>query len=823
MSKCRRFLIILIVAALGALALAEHKFTPAATYEREPRRFRWGPIALKKAEPGSETIQTVRYAGTVGADYTDTKYYTHRRAIVGGKGLNWNPHRCRDANGQSLAALLSPGLYAFYPDASRTGYAILPELAAAMPEDVTAEYAGRMDIRADETGRAWRIALNREARWSLTGEAMSWLAIHGDIDALDFDITADDYIYSLRQLMEPKLNNPNAARFFDGDLALHNARNFRDSGQVTYEPLKTTAEAALEAGLALCLDMDFWNLTDAPDEAGRPAPKYVPIDDETLYRDPDAEEETWYSAKALFDTQLAEGMPYESYQQQYLVITRTAPLTEWADVGVQKVDDYTIDLIFENPVTEAAFRLPYGLREGFLVFEPIYEACKSYYDEEGQPVDTEAEAASIATDYATAAEKIASCGPYAMTRFDAEQGLTLARDDSWYGYRDTLHGGMYQADAVEITFFNDRNAARDAFRRGALDIVALDPSEVSAYSGNANLLFTPDSYTTRLTLCTEYSKLIGRTGNSQILMVDEFREAIAWALDRGQLARLAGGRLTYGLLSSSYVCDPLTGATYRASEPAKQAIHDGVAHNLSRARALMQLAYDRAVAAGIYDGLLPVAITLRLNRDDARSRQVAEAIQSQIKAACVGTTLERNISVKVVYDPHCYQTNYGGDADAIFAAWGGDALDPYSLFYLCYTDAPDGTGQQMEFGYNTGIISLTLNCDGRDITASLRGWARWAGGEAMPELNRALGLFTDYSYETRCAFLAAMETCYLHWNPTIPLCERGSAALFSRRVTPAILHPANPVTGDGGIAFTTFQYDDKSWAEYIQNNPAPNP
>ncbi len=802
--------------------MAEAKFRPAESYERELRRFQWGPIAMEKLDDDDEAIQQERYSGKSGTDYTDKHFYTYRSAIVEGAGLTWNPQRCQTDDEKMLAELLAPGLYSFYPDSSRTGWAILPELAAEMPEDVTTEYAGQMGIAEGETGKAWRIALNKDARWSLTDKAMSWIHRHGDVTMMDFDITADDYLYSLRQLLDPRLDNPGAARFCEGEFALYNAVGYRESGKTTYEPLEITAEEALASGLSLYLDMDFWNLAGAPDEQGRPAPQYVSIEDDTRYLDSDITDinadDAWMSAKALFDSFLANGMPYESYQRAYLRIAHTAPLTTWEDVGIRKTDDYTIDLIFAEPVTDADWRLPYGLRDGWLVFEPLYEACKSYYDAEGKQVKSEDDAFTISTIYGTDFTQTASYGPYAMTRSNEQEGIFLARDDSWYGYRDDLHTGMYQTDAVEIVFLPDHASVMNAFLRGELDDVVLIPSEVSHYEDSPYLRFFPDSQTTKLTLNTDYDKLLGRGDNSQLLVVDEFREALACAIDRDTIALICGGRAAHGLLSSSYIWNPVTGASYRESAPGRQVVDTRTTYNPEKARSLMQLAYDRAVAAGIYDGLSPIAITIRVEREDDLTRQVFSALQEQISSACAGTALEPYLKLKMAVDAHCYETNYGGDADAIFSTWSGSTLDPYSIMGACYTDSPDGSGQQMEYGYNTGVISLTIDCDGQQVTASLRGWARWTRGDVMTELDEALGHFSDYSYTTRSAILAGMEACCLNWNATIPLYDRGKTTLFSQRYVPAVDKPYNPVVRDGGLAFTTYQYDDGDWAAYIQEH-----
>ena len=96
------------------------------------------------------------------------------------------------------------------------GYEFVCELAAEDPEDITADYAGDetwgVPAGADE-GYAWRITLNPDAKWE-----------NGS------PITADDYIYSMQQLLNPEMNNLNASAFYRS-VSIVNAENYAKSGQ----------------------------------------------------------------------------------------------------------------------------------------------------------------------------------------------------------------------------------------------------------------------------------------------------------------------------------------------------------------------------------------------------------------------------------------------------------------------------------------------------------------------------------------------------------------------------------------------------------------
>ena len=836
--------VLMLSMLIMSFAGAESRFRAADSYEPGERTYTFGPIHLTRADAVENVVSSVRFPGTAGRDYTDKKHYTFNVSLPKGAELNWNPQIRLNEEDQMIADLLCPGLYGFYLDEACEGYAVLPEMAAGMPEDVTEEYYGQMDVMAGDVARAWRIPLNPEARWSLTEEAMSFLQSEDEdlLQSVDFDITADDYLYSMRQLLDSRMYNPFSDLFCEGGMSVHNAGSYRTNGQVRYDPLETTAEEAIAAKETVCLDMDFWDLVDAVDAEGGRAPEYVPIDDDTLYRDDSVEDEgapeAWISAKYLYETYLASGCPYESYQKECLTILRVAPDAAWEDVGIRKVDDYTIDLIFEQPIEDASFAIPYCLRQNWLVFEPLFEASKSFLDIEGKPVEVESEAVTIATDYGSVLEKTASCGPYNMAHFTSGEHVVLERDDSWYGYRDDRHLGMYQADALSIVFNGDHSAAMKAFQTGLLDEIALTAGDMFNYRRSKHLRLSPSSNTTKVTFNTNYKKLVSRYTNSQVLVIDEFREALAWVLNRQVIVMscVPGDSPCFGLLNDSYIGNPHAGTTYRGSEGGMRALTGlyGITYgeggdyatldeacdaitgfNLVKAQDLMQLAYDKAVAAGIYDGLADITIELRVQKNEERTKKMFEYLNQQLQRVCAGTTFKDKVSLIMTIDPEYYFTNYDGNADVVFTTWGGSILDPYGIFKACYTDTPDGTGLQMEFGFDTDAVRLSFDCDGREVTASLRNWSRWAAREEVPDIDAELGRFTDYDYDTRNAFIGGIEACLLNWHTTIPLYARNDVSLLSLRVHPGCDHSVNPVVGDGGLAYMTFDYDDEEWAAHI--------
>ena len=825
-------LVLALCMVTGVMSALAEGFTPAASYDPGERKFDGGEINTVAVAAGGGSIDTVAYAGEEGKDYTDEKVYTYNDYIASTTSMDWNPQTWETTDDGNIMAMMTMGFYDIVLNADKTGYAFIPEMAAEMPVDVTSEYVGKFGVKEGETNKAFRIALNQDATWQ-NGEK----------------ITADDYIYSMQQQLNPKMLNRRADSYYAGDMIVYNAKNYLYSGKTSYDLITDTAENLIAAGNDIYLDMDFWGVTGAPDAEGNAAPKYVNITDDTMYRDAAVEDENaneaWVSAKYIFDNYLAEGASYNSYAAQYLYTAAIAPETAWEDVGLVKVDDYTIDLILEKAVEESSFYMPYNLGSTWLVYKPLFEECKSFFDAEGKAVETEEEAVTVSTDYCKSLEKTIGYGPYKLTYFELDKQITFERNEEWYGYRDGKHKGQYQADNYSITVLSDHATQMMAFEAGQVDSVGLQSDDMEKYASSAYIVYEPQSYTTKVSFNTNYEKLLGRGTGSQILVIDEFREAFALAIDRQHFATAftAAGTAGFGLLNYQYVYNPFTGEAYRDSEGAKEAMVSlyGVkygegtdyatldeayaamtGYNLDLAREKMGEAYTKAVEAGIWDGETPITIDFRVYQNDTIYVQMFTYFDTQLKAAAEGTGFEGKISLTMTVDDDYYNTNYSGNADIIFTTWGGAAMAPFTMMNQCYTDAADGSGNQMEYGFDTDKIALTIKVDGKEITDSLRNWTNWVGNSTDEALVGAItaeiGPMNSYDYATRCAFLAVCEKCFLSYYTTTPVYYRNVASLHSQKVNYATYQYVMNVSF-GGLRYYTFNYDDTEWADFIASNP----
>ena len=810
-----------MVLAMGSMSWADE--TEDQQYTTDGNTVYAGSVTTQEGEDGAGELNYNLYKGEEGKDYTDEKVYTYNDYIAGTTNMKWGTVNWETNEDSYVLSKITSGFYNFYLNDTKDGWAIGCDLASELPVDVTSDYVGSYGIEEGDTAKAWKITLNPDACWE---------------DGTP--INADSYIYSYQQLLDPIMLNRRADSLYAGDFQIYGAKNYVYQGRTSFNALGETVEDYLANGgdeSQLYVDVtSFWNVT-AEDGS-----QYVSITDETPIRDEAVEDENadeaYVSGKYLYETYLAPGAPNADNAADY-VGTMQAYEADYSfdNVGIFKTGDYEIVFVTTSPVASPDYYVPYNLSSTYLVYEDLWESCKTYFNSNGDQVDADSDdIASITTNYGTSAETTMSFGPYRLDYFELDKQITFTRNDNWFGYKDGKHTGMYQADNISCQVIAEQSTALLAFLNGEIDNVSLVASDMSTYGSSDYIRYTPQSYTTKLTFNTDMAKTTER--GTQILTNLNFRKAFSYAIDRNTFAAAytSAGTAGFGMLNNLYVYDPYTGATYRDSEGAKEALcnlygmtwgEDGdyedldeayeaiTGYDITYAQSLMQQAYDECVADGLYDGESNVEIELRVYQSDDVYVQMFNYLNSCLQAACEGTGFEGKVSMKMVVDADYYETNYSGGADMIFTTWGGATYSPWTVLYECYCDASDGSGQQMEYGFDTSAINVVIDVDGATFTQPLQTWALWADGDVNTVLTSddgsvTLDAFADYSYDTEAEIYGKLEYALLSYYTTTPLYYRNSGSLVSQKGDYAVTQYVDLVEF-GGIEYYTFDYDDTEW------------
>ena len=791
-------------------------------------------MVLSLAACGSNNAETTAPAATeapaVEAPTGPVYNYTYRTSSTA-LGNNWNPHAWEVNIEQSMMNYILAPLCTMSIEDSLNGVYQWIWVAADSVTDVTADHQDdltKYEVTLPEgqtaedttTGFVFEIKLNEDMKWE-----------DGD------PINADDYIYSMKALLDPDMKNYRANLYYAGESAVAGgAKYYFSKDEGTYETLASQGYASIEDAIAAgeTVYMDIWNLwgmAGAVDAEGNECPQWLDVTDEHKYIDPADNSEV--SAADIYAGYAPYLQPGGGYDATVYVANEDMGAT-YDVVGCYKVDDYTIRYVTQTAIDYYYFLT--SCTSNWLVHEETYEAGK----------DTTG--ALVTTDYCTSVETSMSCGPYRLESLQPDKQAVYVKNENYYLYTHNDDGTMtavteylvdgenvpaYQADRIIIDVM-DPDAAKQAFLKGELSDWTPQADDLVTYATSEQLYKEPETYTMSFFFdcgLEDLKEMDNSKGNqnSVVLSNINFRKAFSLAIDRDEYVGATEGFVpAYSMLNSLYYYDVYNdpSSSYRNSDPAKQAIvnlygvaygegtpyadldaaHDSInGYNLTEAQLLMKQACDELVAEGLYTAGDPIHIRIGwakgalTSADNQQVTLMNKYINSAIEGSGFGTiTLEPVGNIN---------NRYGDVANGEYAigygAWGGAAFYPFRNFQV-YCD-PDQYDINEAGCWDPTTATLTINVEGEDITKT---WQDWSG--CMVGSGDLAGL----SFEAKLQILATMEEEYLKFFYRIPLASTTLPFMMSyqcNQYTPDY----NIMYGFGGLELMTFNYTDAEWTEFL--------
>ena len=567
----------------------------------------------------------------------DTADYTYRTA-VNSMPTGWNNHTYQSNDATYVMNYAEDALYVFDYNESKDGYKIVNGMANAAPKDVTSSYIGKYGIEEGAEHQVYEIELK------------TWLKYdNGD------PITANDFVESVKLLLNPAAANYRADSMYSGNLKIHNAENYLKGGTYGYSNM-VSADYLDEEYVALdsfevvdgYYQLDgkdiVLNIKDGANWGSALSLYYsygyitVNVDDYlALEAAADADgnvkltPELYMSAANL----VAELHGYENaeayavdegdyaYQeiQEMLYYGYVFPELDFSEVGFFAKNDKTLVIVLDKPLT--GFYLNYALCTNFfLVHVPTYLACESM--EGGVYTNT----------YGTSVDTYVGHGPYALTTFIDGSEMKLTRNSHWHGYYEKEHEGQYMTTAVSYKQVSEAATRLEMFLKGELDGYGLQAEDMADYQGSDFTYYTEGDSTWFIALNPNEEALAtaeanaspatpGNTVVKRIICIKEFRQALSFSLDRAaySLALDPTGAPAKALYGNMIISDPENGVAYRTTDEAKQVIVDFwgltndigegkeyatideaiesiTGYDLAGAKELFNIAYDKAVEAG---------------------------------------------------------------------------------------------------------------------------------------------------------------------------------------------------------------------------------
>ena len=754
---------------------------------------------------------------------------------------NWNELTSQDNNDRQILDYLTSPFFEYDFKRDESGkilpgeYDVRYSFATGL-KDVSEQY----DKQAG-SAYVWEITVRDDGKWN---------------DGTQID--AGDFVYSMQQLLDPKFKNVRADSYYNGALVIKNAKNYVFQGSKGTFAANTVFDK-YESNLDSKLRVEFFddNAKVKSDFTSQMAGRGATNIQEALalFQDvPTSLTEKTLAAlngktlqeikqnaalKATWDELIVWWEEGEDGALQFTVCDHTWADVEFSDVGISAPNDKTIILQLEQPLQllkedgSLSYKAAYNLAALPLVKEDLYERCKK------SPVQG---ATLWTSNYHTSVQTTASWGPYMLTQFQAGKRYVLEKNENWYGWASGLYDGQYQTDKIECETIAEYNTAWMAFKKGNIDEIGIDVSIAADYKNSPRAYFTPSDFVASLQLQSSKEALEKRqkTGfNKTLLAYPEFRKALSLGLDRDAYAKACttsslGG---LGLFNSMHYYDVANGKVYRESDEAKRvlcnvydvdveqfesldAAVDSISGlNLPQARALVNRAYEKALAANEIKSTDKVLLTFGSAVDNETSRRSYENLRAQWIALMVGTPLEGKFDVEfdASFGDAWADDFKGGAYDICSGGWVNAAWDPGYLL-MAYLDPAWMYSAAWEtdkvllthtmYGVNTDGQVTNQATDSYTATHNLQKWWELLNGEWQS------GVLKE---EFRVSLIAALEEQVLTHYYTVPIYNRYDASLISYKIDHAT-YEYNTFMGYGGLRYLKYNYNDGEWKDYLSKN-----
>ncbi len=764
---------------------------------------------------------------------------------------NWNELTYKDNNDTQIMNYLGSSFFSYDFKFDENGDPIPGEFvmkyeAATKLEDVSADYVGdKWGIKEGATGMAYKITLREDLKWD---------------DGTP--IKAEDFVYTIEQLLDPKFQNYRADTMYIGGTVLVNAQNYAKQGQTVPEPadnIFTTYSADLDSklffhlapksdtfpaqaafrgimGFAASHDLAFTQsyLVSKVNNAAFTTDIAAAMEGKSL-----AEIKADAAMKAAWDALIGWWQTEPNEELHFFTTEYTYPETKFEDVGIFVGDsEYEIVLVLAKALPllkedgSLSYQAAYNMASLPLVHKEKYEANK---------VAPSTGTTLWTTTYNTSVETTASWGPYKLESFQPGTQYVLTRNENWYGYAQEENKGLYQTDKIVCDTIKEWNAAWLKFQAGQIDGIGIDVSIADDYKGSERAYFTPDDYVASLQLQSSKDGLKAREEagiNKTLMSYTDFRKALSLAINRAEFATktTTSSKAGFGLFNSMHYYDVENGGVYRNSDEAKKvlcnvyavdytkydnldkAVESITGYNLDEARKLVDKAYDEALAAGD----IKAGDKVKLTMGSGAINEVVTRRFNYIKDAWLelvkGTKLEGKLEFDEIKDfGDAWADDFmAGDYDVCMGGWTGAAWDP-GYFLLAYI----GPGTMFSEGWDTANTMMTFTMKGvgeggSDITETM-GLLDW-----YDCLNGASDAKYDWSANAleqsqRLQLIAALEEQVLAHYYSVPLYNNFSASLLSYKVD-YITYEYNTFMAYGGMKYMKYNFTDAEWAAEVAKN-----
>ena len=725
--------------------------------------------------------------------------------------------------------------------------------AATKLEDVTKTVDakwGYTDAQKAEGGYAWKITLRDDLKWD-DGTA----------------ITAADFVWSMKQLLDPAFMNFRANTYYDTLMIKNSKVYFFQNQEGTYETIGSQGFASLQAAIdsGKTVYANAWNMWGAEgylDAEGNECPEWVALTDETEYSNADGSDKV--SGKFLYENYGAYLEPGTGYDAAVYVINENRDVA-WESVGIYEVEgENAIVLCLDKAYSflkedgNLSVWAPYYFSSLPVVHKEKYEACKI------APADG---ATLWTSNYNSSLETTASWGPYKLVEFEAGSHYKLVKNENWYGWNLEQYKNQYNITAINCRKVEEFSTRWMGFLNGDYDDATLQTENVADYLDSKYVYFTSTSTGTfGMQLYSNLSVLKESENNNGILAIQEFRHAFNLALNRSDIVeKIWPGSAVpcFGLLNVAYYYDIenspelADGGQYRNALIAKEGIlraygftqdADGkwsggdlaglstedaydalTGYNPTLAKEKMQAAIDKLLANPEeygYDATKDITLVYGASTDTDKQRFRASYLQEVLDGLAAGTALEGKI--KVVFDASAgaqWAEAFRSGATQIGFGYGfsGNAFNPFDIIGA-FVNPDDSLNYHMYWDTTSIPMTLTMPAGdyagaGETITMSIQNWYFCLNGLAETENQPQTYNWGEgfAPVEARLMILSALEEVTIKESRSVMLIADGGGSFLGAKFS-YFSEDEHTFMGFGGLRYMEVNYTDDEWKAFVAQN-----
>lgn len=821
-------------------------------------------FALTACVGGNKQDAKTKQASFV-ASADDNPTYTYN-TFTSVSPSNWNELTYQDNNDTQIMNYIQSPFFEFDYQFDSSGKIVPGKFDveysfATGLEDVTAEYVGRYGIEEGDTEKVWKITIRNDGKWD---------------DGTP--IVAGDFVYSMKEQLNPLFRNYRADSFYNGSVNIYNAWEYVFQGSVGYydaTKIFSAYDSANDEKLYFCFgpfkykDGDKEVSVDNAMRSGNGLPaSYDAATTVKLWManglsGVDAEVLAQMEGKTLKEIK-ADAKMKEQYDiieawwpeasidemLQLCVAHAALPELDFSEVGMFAPDDthivvaMTEGIDFIDDDGNLTYHAPYEFSSLPLVKKDLYEKCKIAPTTEG---------GLWTSNYNSSKETTASWGPYKLTEYQKGKTYTLSKNTNWYGYGMEKYKGQYQTDAIKCETVSSYSTQLLMFRNGLIDDIGIDVSVADDYKNSERAYYTPDDFVGSFQLQSNVESLKNRGDkegvNKMLLKYQDFRKALSIGFDRADFVYkcTTSSKAGFGLYNSMHYYDVANGGVYRDTDYAKKALCDvyGIdvskfggdlneavdaitGYDLEQARALVTKAYNEALAAGDIKATDKIKFTMGTGAVNESIQRRFEYIKTAWTEMLKGTPLEGrfDMELKDFGDDWAKAFIDRSEYDICMGGWNGAAWNPgyFIMAYLSpdymYSKSWDTSSHILKATVHgaklneKGQVEVTNNAN--DVyEAELPLYTASGATSSWYQLLNSTNYFGAGKLDPEFrSELLAQMEAEVLKQAYSIPFQNSYAASMLSFKVNYITYEYNTFMGYGGIQYMTYKYSDKQWKEF---------